>query len=271
MTPFTVFPAIDLLDGRCVRLYQGDYDQATTYGDDPAAQAAAFCAEGAQWVHAVDLDAARSGLQTNLDAIAAICSVAGDAGVPVQVGGGVRSVAAARELFARGVTRVVLGTAALEDPDLVDTLAASHRVAVGLDARNGEVAVRGWVEGSGRTVADVAARFADAGVDALVVTDIARDGALVGPDTQGLAALLVDVAIPVLASGGVSNLDDLSTLAAVEVAGRTLAGAVVGRALYEGAFSLSDAIAAVAGASNPDASVVTTAIDGHRNASGQSS
>lgn len=254
MTPFTVFPAIDLLDGRCVRLYQGDYDQATTYGDDPAAQAAAFCAEGAQWVHAVDLDAARSGLQTNLDAIAAICSVAGDAGVPVQVGGGVRSVAAARELFARGVTRVVLGTAALEDPDLVDTLAASHRVAVGLDARDGEVAVRGWVEGSGRSVADVAARFVDAGVDALVVTDIARDGALVGPDTVGLAALLVDVAIPVLASGGVSTLDDLTTLAAVDVGGRSLAGAVVGRALYEGAFTLGAAIAAVAAVTDPGSS-----------------
>jgi phosphoribosylformimino-5-aminoimidazole carboxamide ribotide isomerase len=245
MTTFTLFPAIDLLGGRCVRLYQGDYDQATTYGDDPAAQAAAFCAEGAQWLHAVDLDAARSGTQTNLDAIAAICAVAGDAGVPVQVGGGVRSVAAAEALFARGVTRVVLGTAALEDPDLVDTLAASHPVAVGLDARDGEVAVRGWVQGSGRTVADVAARFADAGVAALVVTDIARDGALVGPDTAGLAALLAEVAIPILASGGVSTLVDLTTLAAVEVDGRTLAGAVVGRALYEGAFTLSAGLAAV--------------------------
>jgi phosphoribosylformimino-5-aminoimidazole carboxamide ribotide isomerase len=246
MTAFTLYPAIDLLDGRCVRLYQGDYDQATAYGDDPAAQAASFCAEGAQWLHAVDLDAARSGTQTNLDAIAAICAVAADAGVPVQVGGGVRSVAAAEELFARGVTRVVLGTAALEDPELVDTLTASHRVAVGLDARNGEVAVRGWVQGSGRTVADVAARFADAGVDALVVTDIARDGAMVGPDTAGLSALLADVAIAVLASGGVSTLDDLTTLAAVEVAGRSLAGAVVGRALYEGAFTLGEAIDAVA-------------------------
>jgi phosphoribosylformimino-5-aminoimidazole carboxamide ribotide isomerase len=241
---FTVFPAIDLLGGRCVRLYQGDYGQATTYGDDPAAQAAAFCAEGAQWLHVVDLDAARSGEQVNLPAVEAITTVAADAGVPVQVGGGVRSVGAAEALVARGVTRVVLGTAALEDPALVATLAADHRVAVGLDGRGGEVAVRGWLESSGRSVLDVAVGFAGMGVDALIVTDIARDGTLGGPDVDGLAALLERVEIPVVASGGVATAADITRLAAVERAGRRLAGVIVGRALYEGACTLPDAIAA---------------------------
>jgi phosphoribosylformimino-5-aminoimidazole carboxamide ribotide isomerase len=245
MTGFTVFPAIDLLGGACVRLYQGDYGQATTYGDDPAAQAAAFCAEGATWLHVVDLDAARSGTQANLASIAAVAEVTRAAGVPLQVGGGVRSVDAARALFDVGVSRVVIGTAALEDPGLVDALAAEHPVAVGLDARGGDVATRGWLESSGHTVAEVAARFADAGVQALVVTDIARDGALVGPDTWGLAALLAEVSIPVLASGGVATAGDIAALAAVDVDGRRLAGVVVGRALYEGAFTLGEALAAV--------------------------
>jgi phosphoribosylformimino-5-aminoimidazole carboxamide ribotide isomerase len=244
---FTVFPAIDLLGGRCVRLYQGDYDRATAYGDDPAAQAAAFCAEGAQWLHVVDLDAARTGEQVNLPAVEAIAAVAADAGVPVQVGGGVRSVPAARSLIDRGVTRVVLGTAALEDPGLVATLAADHRVAVGLDGRGGEVAVRGWLESSGRTVLDVAEQFAGMGVDALIVTDIARDGTLGGPDIDGLVALLERVAVPVIASGGVATAGDVTTLATVERAGRRLAGVIVGRALYEGACTLPEAIAAGGG------------------------
>lgn len=247
MTTFTLFPAIDLLGGQCVRLYQGDYDQATTYGDDPAGQAARFCADGATWLHVVDLDAARSGTQANLDAIGAIATVAAGAGVPVQVGGGVRSVDAAVALFDRGVTRVVVGTAALEQPELVGQLAANHRVVVGLDARAGDVATRGWLQASGQTVADVAARFADAGVEALVVTDIARDGALVGPDVDGLAGLLATTTVPVIASGGVGTVADLARLAAVSVDGRGLAGAIVGRALYEGAFGLPEALAAVAG------------------------
>jgi len=245
MAAFTVFPAIDLLGGACVRLYQGDYDQATTYGDDPAAQARLFCDEGAQWLHVVDLDAARSGTQTNLDAIASVAEVAAASGVPLQVGGGVRSVAAARELFSRGVSRVVIGTAALEQPALVDELAATHRVAVGLDARGGEVATRGWLQASGQTVVEVAARFADAGVEALVVTDIARDGALVGPDVDGLAGLLASVGLPVVASGGVGVLDDIVQLASVDVDGAHLAGVIVGRALYEGKFGLAQALAAV--------------------------
>ncbi len=248
MSGFELYPAIDLLGGRCVRLYQGDYDRATTYGDDPAAQASAFLDAGASWVHVVDLDAARSGSPVNREAVAAIATVAASSGVRVQVGGGVRSVDAAETLFDLGVTRVVLGTAAIEDPDLVDTLAARHRVAVGLDARGGEVAVRGWVASSGKTVVDLAHRFANVGVDALVVTDIGRDGTLDGPDVTGLAALLDEVAVPVLASGGVANLDDLRVLAGLRSTvdpGRGLGGVVVGRALYEGAFSVGAALAAL--------------------------
>ncbi len=248
MSGFELYPAIDLLGGRCVRLYQGDYDRATTYGDDPAAQASAFLDAGASWVHVVDLDAARSGSPVNREAVAAIATVAASSGVRVQVGGGVRSVDAAKTLFDLGVTRVVLGTAAIEDPDLVDTLAARHRVAVGLDARGGEVAVRGWVASSGKTVVDLAHRFANVGVDALVVTDIGRDGTLDGPDVTGLAALLDEVAVPVLASGGVANLDDLRVLAGLRSTvdpGRGLGGVVVGRALYEGAFSVGAALAAL--------------------------
>lgn len=251
MSGFELYPAIDLLGGRCVRLYQGDYDQATTYGDHPAAQAAAFCDAGASWVHVVDLDAARSGSPANRDAVAAIAEVATAAGVAVQVGGGVRSVDSAEALFNLGVTRVVLGTAAIEDPALVDDLAMRHRVAVGLDARGGEVAVRGWVASSGRTVVDLAHRFADSGVDALVVTDIGRDGTLGGPDVGGLAALLDEVAVPVLASGGVAGLEDLRVLAALRSGvdpQRGLGGAVVGRALYEGAFTVADALAVLDGA-----------------------
>lgn len=245
MSGFELYPAIDLLGGRCVRLYQGDYDRATTYGDDPAAQASAFVAAGASWVHVVDLDAARSGSPVNRAAVGAIAAVAAATGVRVQVGGGVRSADAAEALFDLGVTRVVLGTAAIEDPGLVDDLAARHRVAVGLDARGGDVAVRGWVASSGKTVIDLAHRFADVGVDALVVTDIGRDGTLDGPDVGGLAALLDEVAVPVLASGGVATLDDLRVLAGLRAAvdpGRGLGGAVVGRALYEGAFSVEEAL-----------------------------
>jgi len=241
-----LYPAIDLLDGRCVRLYQGDYDRGTVYGDDPVAQALAFQAEGASWVHVVDLDAARTGEPRNRDVVAAIAAAVD---VPVQTGGGIRDDAAAQELFDAGVARVVLGTAALEDPDLVRRLAARHPVAVGLDARGRDVAVRGWLEGSGADLLDLAAAFADAGVAALVVTEISRDGTLEGPDLTGLAEVLAVTPIPVIASGGVGTLADLHALAELSGGGRTLSGAIVGRAIYEGAFTVADAVAAsVAGA-----------------------
>jgi phosphoribosylformimino-5-aminoimidazole carboxamide ribotide isomerase len=237
-----LYPAIDLLDGRAVRLYQGDYARETVYNDDPIAQAKEFAAAGARWIHVVDLDAARTGAPRNRDVIAAICDAVD---VPIQTGGGVRSEAAADALFDLGVTRVVLGTAALEDPELVRLLASRHPVAVGLDARGREVAVRGWEEGSGQDLLDVARGFADAGVEALIVTEIGRDGTLEGPDLHGLGEVLEATELPVIASGGVGSLADIVALNALRSAGRRLSGAIVGRALYEGAFTLSDALKSV--------------------------
>ncbi|MGZ4715905.1 MAG: 1-(5-phosphoribosyl)-5-[(5-phosphoribosylamino)methylideneamino]imidazole-4-carboxamide isomerase [Acidimicrobiales bacterium] len=236
-----LYPAIDLRGGRCVRLYQGDYGRETVYGDDPVAQALAFEAEGAAWIHVVDLDAARTGEPVNRPVVAAIAAAVS---VPVQTGGGVRDEAAADALIEAGVTRVVLGTAALEQPDLVRRLAPRFPVAVGLDARGREVAVRGWEQGSGRDLLEVAAEFADAGVAALVVTEIGRDGTLEGPDLEGLAAVLGATEVDVIASGGVGSLDDLRALDQLEVGSRRLAGAIVGRALYEGTFTLAEALGA---------------------------
>jgi phosphoribosylformimino-5-aminoimidazole carboxamide ribotide isomerase len=245
--PFELYPAIDLRGGRCVRLYQGDYGSETVYADDPVALARAFAAAGAPWLHVVDLDAARTGRPVNRAAVAAIAAAVD---VPVQAGGGVRDDAAADALLASGVRRVVVGTAALDDPGWVRRLAARHpgRVAVGLDARGRDVAVRGWAEGSGEDLIDVARGFDDAGVAALVVTEIGRDGTLEGPDLGQLAAVLDATGLAVVASGGVGTLDDLRALAALDVGGRRLAGAIVGRALYEGAFPVSEAVEATAGA-----------------------
>ncbi len=239
-----LYPAIDLVDGRCVRLYQGDYAQETVYGDDPVAQAKAFESAGAPWIHVVDLDAARTGNPQNRMVIGAIAQAVS---VPVQTGGGVRSLEAAKALFDLGISRVVIGTAALEDPALVRSLAATNRVAVGLDVRGTEVAVRGWLEGSGRELADVAAEFADAGVEGLVVTQISRDGTLEGPDVDGLAATLRATEIPVIASGGVGTLQHLVDLHAVVADGKTLSGVIVGRALYENKFSAQEAVVATKG------------------------
>lgn len=241
-----LYPAIDLRDGRCVRLYQGDYDREQVYGDDPVSQARAFAAEGACWVHMVDLDAARSGVPSprNRELIAAVVAAVD---VPVQVGGGVRDDRAAGELLDAGVARVVVGTAALDRPDWVRRLAARHpgQVAVGLDARGRDVAVRGWEQRSGRDLADVAREFDDAGVAALVVTEIGRDGTLAGPDLDQLALVLGSSSLDVVASGGVGTLDDLRALDGLAVGERRLAGAIVGRALYEKAFTVADAVAAV--------------------------
>ena len=239
-----LYPAIDLLGGKCVRLYQGDYAQAKTYGEDPVAQAQAFVAEGAKWIHMVDLDAAKSGEATNSESIARVCA---SVDVPVQVGGGVRSVEAALALKNLGVARVVIGTAAMQNPEMVPEVAEHIAVAVGLDARNGEVAIHGWTEGSGRQVIDVAEEFADAGVSALVVTDIAVDGTMEGADITGLSELMSRSALPIIASGGVGSLKHLRAIAAVEIDGKRFEGAIVGRALYEGAFSVSEAIEALEG------------------------
>ncbi|HEX7521405.1 MAG TPA: 1-(5-phosphoribosyl)-5-[(5-phosphoribosylamino)methylideneamino]imidazole-4-carboxamide isomerase [Acidimicrobiia bacterium] len=237
-----LYPAIDLRGGQCVRLRQGDFDAETVYGDDPLAVARQFADAGAEWIHIVDLDAARTGEATNLGIIEAVA-----AAVPcrIQSGGGVRTAAAAEALLAAGVARVVVGTAAVERPALVDELCSEHpdRIAVGLDARRREVAVRGWTERTGADLVTLARRFAGSGVSALIVTEIGRDGTMAGPDLAQLAAVLEASAVPVIASGGVGTLDDLAALAALEAGGRRLAGSIVGRALYEGRFTLADALA----------------------------
>jgi phosphoribosylformimino-5-aminoimidazole carboxamide ribotide isomerase len=234
-----LFPAIDLRFGRCVRLFQGDFDQETVYGDDPVAVARGFAEAGAPWVHVVDLDASRrDGSNREL-----VVRVAREAGIPVQTGGGIRDAS----LLEEGVQRVVLGSVAVEEPGLVRELGEAYpgQVVVGLDHRDGEVRTRGWEEGSGRRLLDLVAALEGPHVAAFVVTDISRDGVLSGPDVAGYAALLAATDVPVVASGGVGTLDHLRTLAALDVMGRRLSGAIVGKALYEGAFTVAEALAAV--------------------------
>jgi phosphoribosylformimino-5-aminoimidazole carboxamide ribotide isomerase len=235
-----LYAAIDLLGGRCVRLHQGDYDRATDYGDDPVGQAEAFAADGAPWIHVVDLDAARTGEPRNREVIGRIADAVDR---PVQVGGGVRSRADADALWEAGVARVVLGTAAVEDPGLVGELvrAGAGAVAVGLDARGRDVAVRGWEQSAGLDLVDAAERFGAMGVDALVVTQIDRDGTLTGPDIDGLTAVLEASTTAVVASGGVGSLDHLRSLTALPVD-----GVIVGKALYAGAFSVAEAVEVLA-------------------------
>ena len=236
-----LYPAIDLRAGRCVRLHQGDFAAETVYDDDPVAVARAFAVAGARWIHVVDLDAARTGEPANL---AVVERIARAVDCSVQCGGGVRSVAAADALLLAGAARVVVGTAAVETPELVDELCARHpgRIAVGLDARGRDVAVRGWVEGSGADLVDLASRFEASGVAALVVTEIGRDGTMEGPDLEQLRTVLAATTIPVIASGGVGELDDILALAALQVRRRRLLGTIVGKALYEGRFRLAEAL-----------------------------
>jgi phosphoribosylformimino-5-aminoimidazole carboxamide ribotide isomerase len=242
--PFDLYPAIDLRGGKCVRLYQGDFDAETVYDDDPVRVARKFEAEGAAWIHVVDLDAARTGEGTNLGVIEAICAAVA---CRVQTGGGVRDIEAAGERLHAGVARVVVGTAAVEHPELVEDLCTLHpgQVAVGLDARGREVATRGWVRGSGADLVDLARRFDDPAVSALVVTSIAHDATFEGPDLEQLRMVLGATSVPVVASGGVGTLDDLTALVSFRDEGRGFAGAVVGKALYERRFSVSEALAVV--------------------------
>lgn len=242
---FELYPAIDLRDGKCVRLLQGDYDRQTTYDADPVELALEFEAAGAPWIHVVDLDGARSGSAENLPVIAAIAAAVG---VPVQSGGGIRDAGAAMERYDVGVTRCVVGTAAVENPDLVEALASEgHRVAVGLDVKGDEIAVQGWEQASGYSIFEMLPRFENAGVEAMIVTQINNDGMGGGADINGLARVLSATSVPVLASGGVGALSDIADLVGLEVEGRGLVGVIVGKAIHDGVISVVEAVAVARG------------------------
>lgn len=236
-----LYPAIDLKDGQCVRLYKGEMDQATVFNDSPADQARAFAAQGAEWLHLVDLNGAFAGAPVNAQAVEAILAAVT---IPCQLGGGIRDMATIEGWLSRGLARVILGTVAVENPDLVRQAARAFpgQVAVGIDAREGRVATKGWAEETDVLVTDLAHQFEDAGVAAIIYTDINRDGAMQGPNVEATAALARAVSIPVIASGGVSSLADLIAL---RDCGATLDGAISGRALYDGKLDLAEAMAAL--------------------------
>jgi phosphoribosylformimino-5-aminoimidazole carboxamide ribotide isomerase len=242
-----IFPAIDLLDGKCVRLYQGDYDKSQVFHDNPVDMARSWLEQGANKLHLVDLDGAKAGQPVNLDAIASIVEIAKTTTQPVQiqVGGGLRTEANVRQLLNLGVDRVILGTVAVEQPQLVRDLCQKypHQIAVGIDARDGKVATKGWVETSAVVATDLAQQMAQMGVAAIIYTDIHRDGTMTGPNIDALRELASGIEIPVIASGGVSSLRDLLNLLSLATIGVT--GAIVGRALYTGEVSLTEAIRAV--------------------------
>ena len=241
-----LFPAIDLKDGACVRLKLGLMDEATVFNTDPGAQARDFAAAGAEWIHVVDLNGAFAGKPVNGAAVDAILAAVT---VPIQLGGGIRDRATIDMWLERGVRRVILGTAALKSPQLVKDACRAHpgRVAVGIDAKGGKVAVEGWAETSDLTVLELARQFEDAGVAALIYTDIDRDGVLAGPNVQATALLAQSISIPVIASGGVSSLDDLRALKARESTG--IAGVISGRAIYDGRIDVAEALALLKGPS----------------------
>ncbi|EYD70991.1 1-(5-phosphoribosyl)-5-[(5-phosphoribosylamino)methylideneamino]imidazole-4-carboxamide isomerase [Limimaricola hongkongensis] len=238
-----LYPAIDLKDGQAVRLLRGEMDKATVFNDDPAAQARAFVEAGTEWLHLVDLNGAFAGEPVNGAAVEAI--LAACPGTPAQLGGGIRDMKTIETWIDKGLARVILGTVAVENPDLVREAARAFpgKVAVGLDARDGRVATRGWAEETDVMVTDLAKSFQDAGVAAIIYTDIARDGAMAGPNVAATEDLARAVSIPVIASGGVSSLDDLKSLQRTGV----IAGAISGRALYDGAIDLAEALALLQG------------------------
>lgn len=237
-----LYPAIDLKDGACVRLIHGRMESATVFGTDPAAQAATFEAAGCEWLHLVDLNGAFAGTPINAAAVEAILA---RVRVPVQLGGGIRDMATIERWLSKGLARVILGTIAVENPALVREAARRfpRQIAVGIDAREGYVATKGWAEATAVQATDLAKSFEDAGVAAIIYTDILRDGAMGGPNIEATAALARAVTIPVIASGGVSSLADLVALRDTGV----IAGAISGRALYDGAIDLTSALEALRG------------------------
>jgi phosphoribosylformimino-5-aminoimidazole carboxamide ribotide isomerase len=237
-----LFPAIDLKNGQCVRLEQGDMARATVFNLDPSAQARAFAAQGFEYLHVVDLDGAFAGKPVNAQAVEAMLKAIT---MPVQLGGGIRDLATVEAWLAKGVTRVIIGTAAVRDPELVKNAAKQFpgRVAVGLDARDGKVAVQGWAETSEVTALEIAQRFEDAGVAAIIFTDIARDGLLKGLNLDATIALAENISIPVIASGGFASIEDVKALLLPRA--KKLAGAIAGRALYDGRLDASAALALI--------------------------
>ena len=233
-----LYPAIDLKDGNAVRLFKGDMDQTTVFNEDPAAQAMEFVNAGCEWLHLVDLNGAFAGEPVNAAPVEEILK---RTRVPAQLGGGIRDMATIERWLDKGLARVILGTVAVENPDLVREAARAFpgQVAVGIDARNGRVATKGWAEETDVMVTDLARSFEDAGVAAIIYTDINRDGAMQGPNVEATADLANAVSIPVIASGGVSSLDDLTAL---KNCGAPLNGAISGRALYDGAIDLNVAL-----------------------------
>jgi phosphoribosylformimino-5-aminoimidazole carboxamide ribotide isomerase len=239
-----LYPAIDLKNGQCVRLKQGDMDRATVFSDDPAAQAAVFFAQGFTHLHVVDLDGAFAGKPMNARAVEAILRAVPD--MPVQLGGGIRDRATLEGWLEKGLSRAIIGTAAVRDPAFVKEAAKAHpgKVAVGIDARDGMVAVEGWAEASSLSAAELGRRFEDAGVAAIVYTDIARDGMLGGINWEGTIALAQALSIPVVASGGLASMADIERLCAPDAA--LLEGAITGRALYDGRLDAGAALARLA-------------------------
>lgn len=238
-----LYPAIDLKDGQCVRLLRGDMDKATVFGDDPAAQALQFATSGAEWLHVVDLNGAFEGEPVNGTAVDAILNAID---IPMQLGGGIRTVDQCRVWLERGVARVILGTVAVKAPDVVRQACKAFpgHVAVGIDARDGMVAVEGWAEVTDLSALDLAKRFEDAGVAAIIYTDIDRDGAMQGVNVAATEALARAVSIPVIASGGVTDIGDIERLAN----GGVVSGAISGRALYDGRLDVAEALTVCRGA-----------------------
>jgi len=234
-----LYPAIDLKDNQCVRLVHGYMDQATVFSDSPADQAKIFESEGAKWIHVVDLNGAFEGKPVNMESVKAILEVVN---IPIQLGGGIRNMETIDNWIEAGVSKVILGTIALRDPELVKGACKKYpnQIAVGIDARDGLVAVEGWAEKSELTALELALKFEDAGVTDIIFTNVNHDGAMQGPDVEGTKSLAEAISTPVIASGGVSSINDLEALKAVESSG--ISGVISGRAIYDGAIDLKEAM-----------------------------
>lgn len=238
---FTIYPAIDMRGGKCVRLLQGDYDKETVYGDSPFEMAKKFADEGAEWIHMVDLDGARDGKRVN-DKF--VIQAAKELGVNIQIGGGIRSEDDINHYLDNGVTRVIIGSIAVSKPEFAEEMVRKYgdRIAIGLDAKNGFVATHGWLNTSEVSAVELGKRFADAGAEIFIFTDIATDGTLTGPNVEATRQLALETGKSVIASGGVSSLDDLAALRQLREDG--VSGAIVGKAIYEGRFSVKSALKA---------------------------